>query len=100
MERKKLKRREKRRDFLRSLCFLSPSLLGVGLFFVLPFCVVVYYSVIDGVVTKNFVGLSNFVNLIHNFSFQQATKHTLQFSVLAVPLGRYDIVSLLNRVKT
>ena len=47
MKTKKLK--EKTKDFLRSLCFLFPSLLGVGLFFILPFGVVVYYSLIDGV---------------------------------------------------
>ena len=93
MERKKLKRKQKRRDFLRSLCFLSPSLLGVGLFFVLPFCVVVYYSMIDGVGTRNFVWFENFRNLIHNYSFLEATKNTLHFSVLAVPLA--VILSLL-----
>ena len=87
MDRKRLKRREKRRDFLRSLCFLSPSLLGVGLFFVLPFCVVVYYSMIDGVGTRNFVGIQNFISLLKNYSFLHAAKNTLHFSVLAVPLA-------------
>ncbi len=87
MEGKRIKRREKRRDFLRSLCFLMPSLLGVGVFFILPFCVVVYYSLIDGVGSKNFVFLDNFKNLITNYSFQLAAKNTLHFAVLAVPLS-------------
>ena len=87
MDRKRFKRREKRRDFLRSLCFLSPSLLGVGVFFILPFCVVVYYSLIDGVGSHNFVGIENFVKLFQNYSFKLAAKNTLHFSVLAVPLA-------------
>ncbi len=33
-------------DFLHSLCFIGPSFLGVLMFFIVPFGVVVYYSVI------------------------------------------------------
>ena len=75
------------RDFLQSLCFLSPSLLGVAVFFILPFGVVVYYSLIDGVGTRNFVALENFTKLFHNSAFLMAARNTLQFSVLAVPLA-------------
>ena len=87
MDRKKLQRIEKRRDFLRSLCFLSPSLLGVGVFFIVPFFVVVYYSVIDGVGSRNFVFLDNFVKLFKNSAFILASKNTLHFSGIAVPLA-------------
>ena len=87
MDSLRLKRREKRKDFLRSLCFLCPSLLGVGVFFILPFCVVVYYSLIDGVGSHNFVFLDNFISLFQNYSFKLAAKNTLHFSVLAVPLA-------------
>ena len=37
-----IQKSNKRKDFLRSLCFLCPSLLGVGVFFILPFGVVIY----------------------------------------------------------
>ena len=74
-------------DFLKSLCFLSPSFLGVCVFFIVPFGVVVYYSLIDGVATHNFVGLQNFKNLISNPIFITAAKNTLKFSVTAVPLA-------------
>ena len=87
MDRKKEKKRIKRQDTLLSLCFLSPSLIGVGVFFILPFCVVVYYSVIDGVLSKNFVFLENFIKLFHNSAFLLAAKNTLHFSVIAVPLA-------------
>lgn len=74
-------------DFLKSLCFLFPSLLGVGLFFIIPFGVVVYYSLIDGVASKKFVLLDNFTALFQNNAFCLAAKNTLTFSAVAVPLA-------------
>lgn len=87
MKKRSLKFNDKAKDFLKSMCFLSPSLLGVGVFFIIPFFVVVYYSVIDGVGSRNFVFLDNFVNLFHNSAFLTAAKNTLTFSFLAVPLA-------------
>ncbi len=89
---KKMKRRgiqlsDRQRDFLHSLCYLSPSLLGVGVFFILPFGVVVYYALIDGVGSRNFVFLDNFIKLFRNSAFLMAARNTLNFSVLAVPLA-------------
>ena len=87
MNKDNLEKKMKRQDFLRSLAFLAPSLIGVGVFFIVPFFVVVYYSLIDGVATKNFVGLENFKNLFNNSAFRMATKNTLHFSLIAVPLA-------------
>ncbi len=87
MKKNKLKLRERTLDFLKSLCFLFPSLLGVGVFFIVPFGVVVYYSLIDGVGSKNFVFLENFIKLFDNSAFLMAAKNTLSFSVVAVPLA-------------
>ena len=78
---------DKEKDFLKRMCFLSPSLLGVGIFFILPFGVVVYYSLIDGVGSKNFVFLQNFIKLFDNSAFRLAAKNTLSFSAMAVPLA-------------
>ena len=80
-------RRERRRDFASSLCFLSPSLLGVAVFFILPFGVVVYYSLIDGIGSRKFVFLDNFIKLFHNSAFLTASRNTLHFSLMAVPLA-------------
>ena len=87
MDREKEKRKLKRQDFMRSLCFPSPSLIGVGVFFIVPFGVVVYYSMIDGVGSRNFVFLENFIKLFNNSAFIMAAKNTLQFSAIAVPLA-------------
>ena len=87
MDRSREQRKIKRRDFLTSLCFLAPSLLGVGVFFILPFGVVVYYSMIDGVASRRFVFLENFTRLFANSAFRMAARNTLKFSAMAVPLA-------------
>ncbi len=72
---------------LISWLFLLPSLLGVALFFVAPFGVVIYYSMIDNPIQNNFVGFRNFVNVWNNTAFRQAGLNTLKFSAVAVPLA-------------
>jgi multiple sugar transport system permease protein len=69
------------------LGFLLPSLLGVGLFFVVPFGVVGYYSMVDNPLDPSFVFLRNFINLFHNSAFLQAAGNTARFSLTAVPLA-------------
>ena len=86
-EKRRQKRNNRLHDLAASLCFLSPSLLGVGVFFIVPFGVVVYYSLIDGVGSRGFVALENYTKLLHNSAFQLAAKNTLLFSALAVPLA-------------
>ena len=95
-ERRREKRHNRLRDLAASLCFLSPSLLGVGVFFILPFGVVVYYSLIDGVSSRNFVLFENFRKLLGNSAFLLAGKNTLLFSAIAVPLA--VVLSLLLAV--
>ena len=70
-----------------SWAYLAPSLIGVGLFFVLPFGVVIYYSLINNPVQHDFVGYSNFVRTWENNAFQLAARNTLIFSFAAVPLA-------------
>lgn len=81
-----LKKRNKRQQ-LGAVAFLAPSLIGVFLFFILPFFVVVFYSVIDNPVTVNFVGFQNFVSVMKNGAFRLAGKNTLKFSFVAMPLA-------------
>lgn len=67
--------------------WLMPSLAGVLLFFVIPFIVVIYYSVLDNPIFANFVGLENFAKLLQNTAFLRASRNTAIFSVIAVPLS-------------
>lgn len=79
--------RERLKDVAHSMAFLGPSLLGVSTFFIIPFLVVVYYSVIRSPINPEFVGLENFINVLKNSSFQTAAKNTAAFSAVAVPLA-------------
>ncbi len=67
--------------------WLTPSLIGVLIFFIIPFCVVLYYSVLDNPIFANFVGLDNFIKLFSNSAFLRASRNTAVFSVIAVPLS-------------
>lgn len=78
---------EKMGNFLRASCFLGPSFLGVLVFFIIPFGVVVYYSVIQGPMNSSFVGLQNYQNVLQNKAFQDAVKNTVIFTGIAVPLA-------------
>ena len=78
-------RREKRRERLVGLAFVSPSLLGILVFFVLPFFVVIYYAFVNNPVLHEFVGFDNFRNLFQNQSFRLAAKNTAIFSLISVP---------------
>lgn len=80
-------KRELRKAKLVSAAFLAPSLIGVLVFFILPFFVIIYYSLINNPFQKEFVGLQNFINLFQNYSFRLAAGNTLRFSLIAVPLA-------------
>lgn len=69
-----------------SALYLLPSVIGVALFFILPFFVVIYYSVIDNPISKEFVFLDNFYSVLTNKAFLLAVSNTLKFSFIAVPL--------------
>lgn len=74
-------------DRLNSWLFLGPSFLGVFLFFIAPFCVVLYYSFVSGSVNHEFVFFQNYANIIKNAAFRQAVTNTVSFSIAAVPLA-------------
>lgn len=75
------------RDVLHSVAFLTPSVTGVAVFFILPFLVVVYYSVIRSPMNPDFVFLDNFIAVLQNSSFRTAARNTAMFSAIAVPLA-------------
>ena len=70
-----------------SALYLLPSVIGVALFFVLPFLVVIYYSLIDNPISADFVFLDNFISLLRNKAFKMAAANSLKFSFTAVPLA-------------
>lgn len=89
---KKLGKAKRRVKFTSSL-FLAPSVIGVLVFFGIPFMVVIYYSLVDNPISQNFVGLDNMISVMSNGAFKRAVSNTLHFSAIAVPLA--VILSLL-----
>lgn len=67
--------------------FLLPSLLGVLLFYIVPFVFSLYYALIDNMGSRRFVGLKNFGDTLTNSLFQSASLNTLIFIGISVPLG-------------
>ena len=92
----------KLRDFLASLCFSGPSFLGMLMFFVAPFCVVIYYSFIAGALDHSFVGLKNYINVWNNQMFRLGLKNTMILSLICAPLLwvlSFALSVLLNRIR-
>ena len=69
-----------------NICVM-PSLIGVLIFFLIPFGIVVYYSVINNPIMNDFVGIENYKKLIETVAFKKATANTVTFSCIAVPLA-------------
>ena len=85
---KKLKKQcGQRNECIFSWCCIAPSLIGVLIFFVIPFCIVVYYAFIDNLFSRRFVFLDNFESLLHNNAFATASENTAVFSAIAVFLA-------------
>ena len=75
------------RDFLASLCFSGPSFVGMLLFYIVPFGIVVYYSFVVGAMDRSFAGLKNYRDVLSNGAFKIAARNTAVFSAIAVPLA-------------
>jgi len=76
----------KRRESLIGFLFASPAILGLIVFFVIPFAASVYYSLSSGVAGGTFVGLRHYAELLQNTAFQLAAVNTAKFIAVAVPL--------------
>lgn len=75
------------RDKAFPMACIAPSFVGVMIFFLVPFAVVLFYSVIDNPFNKEFVMFDNFVSLMKNSSFRKSALNTLMFSLTSVPLA-------------
>ena len=66
------------------LC-LVPSLLGLTLFFILPYVRVLYYSLINNQFKRDFVWLANYIETLQNEYFRLAFKNSVQLILVCVP---------------
>lgn len=67
------------------LCLL-PSLIGIAVFFTVPFIRVIYYSFIESQFRRDFVWFRNYAETLRNKYFLLALKNSLLLIVIAVPI--------------
>jgi len=82
-------RRRRRRELVRNLAFLSPWLLGTGLFFLYPLITTGWLSFThyDGFTTPTWDGLDNWVFVLRSYPFfWPALRNTLWFVLVVVTL--------------
>lgn len=70
----------------RGLLFVLPSLLGVVIFYIIPFFQSMLYCFTRGVANRKFVGLDNFVLLFKDKIYRLAVTNTLLITGIALPL--------------
>ena len=74
------------KKFRQALPFLLPGMAGLLLFYGIPFIGGIWYSVTDGSVKNEFVGLNNFTSVWQNPMFQLGLRNALELSLICAPL--------------
>ncbi len=68
------------------ILFILPSLFGVLIFYCIPFLLSFYYTLINNMSEKKFIGLGNFVDTLLNPMFQRGLQNQIFFIAIAVPI--------------
>lgn len=75
---------------LPAYLFLSPALILMGLFLIIPAIMAIYYAFTDYYLltpdNKQFVGLDNFIEIFKDPTFLQSLKNIILFVVCVIPI--------------
>lgn len=76
------------RESLIAYSFIAPNFIGFCVFTLVPMAIAIFLSLCswDGVHDVEFIGLTNFVNLLGDKTFKAAFVNTLVYAVGTVPL--------------
>ncbi|MBR4429827.1 MAG: sugar ABC transporter permease [Clostridiales bacterium] len=85
--RKKSHFKRKLRDWGIFTGYLTPSFVGVLVFFFLPLLLLLKTSFSKSPTNSDFVGFRNYERVLTNEAFISASKNTLTFAVISVPLA-------------
>ena len=72
-----------KKQVLWAYVFLLPSLIGIAVFYVIPYIMCIYNSFVS---KGSFAGLDNYINLFQNKAFLYALRNTVIFTAVAIPL--------------
>ena len=79
------RKKRKNKRFRTELLFLVPSLIGVAIFYFIPFCDVVSRS-FRPEFGEGFAGIENYKAVIENKAFRIAVQNTLKFVAIYIPV--------------
>lgn len=82
---KRNKRKQNLSEERAAWLFLLPSLLGLSIFVLIPFCETVRRSFTNALGTS-WVGLKNYTGVVQNTAFQLAASNTAKFIAVCLPL--------------
>ena len=88
-------KKKKKKINKTGLYFILPSLIGVAIFTLLPFLDVVIRS-FQSAISREFIGLDNYVEIFQNAAFKLASQNTIKFVLVCIPL--LLVISLLIAV--
>lgn len=71
----------------KCIIFLLPSLIGFSLFYLIPFIMAFYYTVMGQGEEPDFVGITHYITLFNNDIFRNALKNTIIFIGISVPFS-------------
>jgi multiple sugar transport system permease protein len=94
--------KERHRETLTALLFVSPWIVGFGLFLLYPLLASIYYSFCDYSVLRPpvYIGLDNYKGLIQDEVFWLSLWNTLKYAVFALPIGAVVAIGLAMLLNT
>ena len=75
----------KTKDAVTGFLFTLPALVGLGMFFVVPFGITVKMSLSESMGSSKFVGFKNYQDVLKSAAFKLAAKNTFKFFGVALP---------------
>ena len=81
----------RRKDHYTAWAFAAPALILLLIFLVIPFFIAVYYSLtnarlVSGPLHTNFIGLSNYIQMLGDSSLHRAILNNSVFGIIMVPV--------------
>lgn len=78
--------KRKIKNSAKGYLFILPYLVGMLIFYMIPYIISIGLSFTTGVGQKTFVGLKNYISLFQSEAFMLASKNTLILTFTAIPL--------------
>lgn len=73
-------------DKSKGLIYVLPALIGYLALYFVPFLIGLNHSLRENIFSKKFVGITNYIEILHKQSFLLAMKNTIAFMIVGIPL--------------